>query len=169
MKWHRWIHCCVSPFCRNKAFWGGVKDEGRMRGGRWIYHRQVAAPLELWIMYCSSIPRKWEIEKKKKEIEFTLTSYTATSTSAALSVCASVSQQWDSISVFKKKKMFVKCIFSPLSRMQRHTDMCTQNSHLHHYLDHVKVGGGLFPFITAVQVRMMEDAVHCCSTCNVFQ
>ena len=39
-----------------------LEDEGRMRGGRWIYHRQVAVPLELWIMHSSSIRRKWEIE-----------------------------------------------------------------------------------------------------------
>lgn len=44
-----------------------ILNTNRMRGGRWIYHRQVAAPSERWIMHCSSIPRKWEIE-------FTLTS-----------------------------------------------------------------------------------------------
>lgn len=71
VEWRWWIHCCVRSFCRNKIFFlkkRELEDEGRMRGGRWIYHRQVAAAFELWIMYCSSVRRKWEVE-------FTLTSY----------------------------------------------------------------------------------------------
>lgn len=106
------------------------EDEGRMRGGRWIYHRQVAAPLELWIMYSSSIPRK-------REIEFTLTSeysHVYLSCTVRVPLCKPAIRRDQHQSSIKKKTdgffkdMFSKYFFFPSSLHHKCKDELT---HVH--------------------------------------
>lgn len=117
-----------------------------MRGGRWIYHRQVAVPLVLWIMYSSSFRRKWEIE-------FTLTSlyshvHLSSSGHVPLSKPAIRRDQYQCS--IKKLMVFLKICFwnnfslQPPSQAQgqthtcAHTNINTGNSFwLRHFIPHI--------------------------------
>lgn len=140
-----------------------MEDEGRMRGGRWIYHRQVAVPLELWIMHSSSIRRKWEIE-------FTLTGWCSRvhlGPSVHVPFCKpAIRRDQHQRSMKKKKKtdgrfkdMFLRYIFPPSNLHQKCKDKPT-HVRTQTLTREIHSDWGFFPpYITAVWHRMLEDAV----------
>lgn len=134
-----------------------------MRERRWFYRRQVAAPLELWIMYSSSIPRKWEIE-------FALTKQPQPRLPQPCCPCTPLKIRNEKGSApmlcYKTNKdsrlMYLRCIF-PLSLHHRYKDKVT-HVHTQTFTPAFCPSDAFYSSsITAVWARLMDDVTRCCS------